>query len=373
MTPRALGGRVLDWLEQRLPLSEWLAFVAHLGVVSLPLDTRRPVRELLRELDRTLVPDTLRGPQILAALAGILFAFEAVTGLLLAFHYRPTPEAAHESAMAIVRDIPFGGAIHQLHAWGALALVAVVALRLVRLFWDGLWRSPRELLWVSGVALVWLALQFDFTGRLLPWDQAGYWSTVRGLEVVYALPLVGPVLSFLLGGRVMGEEVLTRFYVLHVLVLPILWTIALTVTFSTLRRVGFADSTLPVSARRDTTFRHHRYDLAFVMLFLFAVLVTVGALVPFGVRLPADPYSTPVHAGPPWYMGAVFLVQERVPLGSWLVGGLLLAIALAVLTLPWWAGRLGERFPEQRLRLAGLVTVAAWLVLGLAAAIVGRL
>jgi MFS family permease len=72
-------------------------------------------------------------------------------------------------------------------------------------------------------------------------------------------------------------------------------------------------------------------------------------------------------------MGAVFLVQERVPLASWLVGGSLLAIALAVLTLPWWAGRLGERFPEQRLRLAGLVTVAAWLVLGLAAAIVGRL
>jgi quinol-cytochrome oxidoreductase complex cytochrome b subunit len=331
------------------------------------------VRELLRELDRTLVPDTLRGPQALAALAALLFAFEGVTGLLLAFHYRPTPEAAHESTMAIVRDLPFGGVIHQLHAWGALALVLIVAVRLVRLFWDGLWRSPRELLWVSAVALLWLALQFDFTGRLLPWDQSGYWSTVRGLEVVYALPLVGPVLSFLLGGQVVGEEVLTRFYVLHVMVLPVLWSLALLVTFSTLRRVGFAETRLPVPGRQQTTFRHHRYDLLFVCLLLFGVLVTLGVLAPFGVRVPADPYSTPVHAGPPWYMGAVFLVQSRVPLASWLVGGVLLAIALGVLTLPWWAGRLGERFPEQRLRLAGLVTVAVWLVLGLVAAIVGAL
>ena len=370
--PTDRRARVLDWLEARLPLSEWFAFFAHFGFVSLPLDTRRPLRELLRDLDRTVVPDAVRGPQLMATLVGLLFAFEAVTGILLAFHYRPTPEAAHESTIAIVRDIPVGGLIHQLHAWGALVLVLVVVLRLVRLFWDGLWKAPREVLWVSAVALVWLSLQFTFTGRLLPWDVDGYWSTVRGLEVVYALPLVGPVLSFLLGGQVVGEDVLTRFYVLHVVVLPLAWVVTLYATFATLRRVGFGTTTLQMPTRRETTFRQHRYDLAFVGLYLFATLVTLATLVPFGVRAIADPYATPAGARPPWYMGAVFVVQEHVPFGGWFVGGILLALALGVLTLPWWAPRVSDRFPEARLRLAGLVTIGVWLALSLVAVLVDR-
>ena len=370
--PRSRGDRMIDWLEERLPLSEWFAVIAHFGFVSLPLDTRRPLRELLRDLDRTIVPDALRGPQILATLTGLLFAFEAFTGILLAFHYRPTPEAAHASTLAIVRDIPLGGLIQPLHAWGALLLVLVVVLRLVRLFWDGLWRAPRELLWVSAVALVWLSLQFTFTGRLLPWDVDGYWSTVRGLEVVYALPVVGPVLAFLLGGEVVGEEILTRFYVLHVVVLPLMWVGTLYATFATLRRVGFGATSLKMATRRETTFRQHRYDLAFVTLYLFAALVALATLMPFGLRGVADPYATPLGARPPWYMGAVFVVQEHLPIAGWLVGGVLLVLALGVLALPWWAPRVSARFPEARLRMAGLVTITVWLVLSLVAVLVDR-
>lgn len=364
--------RLIDWAEERLPLSELFSFLSHFGFVTVPLDTRQPLRTLLAHLDQSTVPDHVRGPQVLGALMAMLFGFEALTGVLLAFHYRPTSEAAHESTLAIIRDIPVGGLIHALHAWGATLLVLVVALRLVRLFWDGLWRAPRELLWMSAVALVWLSLQFSFTGGLLPWDVNGYWSTVRGLEVVYALPLVGPVLSFLLGGRVIGEDVLTRFFVLHVVVLPMFWTVALYTTFATLRRTGLGQTSLQVPSRRTTTFREHRHDLALVALFLFAVLVTLAVLVPFPIGAAADPYSTPASARPPWYMGAVFVVQEHVPLGSWFVGGILLVLAFGVLTLPWWAPRAEAKLGEARMRLAGLATIALWLALSLLAVLLDR-
>jgi ubiquinol-cytochrome c reductase cytochrome b subunit len=250
-----------------------------------------------------------------------------------------------------------------VHTWGALALILVVVLRLLRLFWDGLWKAPREVLWCSAVALVWLSLQFDFTGRLLTWDARGYWSTVRGIEVVYSLPIVGPVLAFLLGGRVMGEDVLTRFYALHVGVLPLLWVGCLYLTFATVRRVGLGSYPSMPAIARTSTFRRHRYNLLLLALFLFAGLVTLAVLVPFRFNGPADPYVTPAGARPPWYMHAAYLVIQRSPVGSSVAGAVLLVFAFGLLLLPWWAPRVSGALPEKRLRMAGVAIFVAWLAL----------
>ena len=375
-TPQVPDGswrdRVLNWIEQRVQLSELFSFLSHFGLVTVPLDTKRPLSELLDDLDRMPVPQYARGPQALGAITAVLFALEAVTGLLLAFHFRPTPDAAYESTLNIVRDIPMGGLIHQLHTWGAVALIAIVVLRLLRLFWDGLWKAPRELLWAAAVGLVWLSLQFDFTGRLLTWDATGYWATVRGLEVVYSLPLVGPMLSFLLGGRVMGEDVLTRFYVLHAAVLPVAWALLTYLTFATVRRVGLGQSHLGAPSQRITTFRQHRYDMLLMVLLLFAALVTLSILVPFRFSGAADPYSTPSGARPPWYMYATYAVIQRAPAVPWLAGGIMLAFAFGLLLLPWWAPRVTQRLPEARLRIAGLLIFVAWLGLSVLGAFMDR-
>lgn len=370
--PGSWRDRVLDWIEQRVQLSELFSFLSHFGLVAVPLDTRRSLRELLDDLDKLQVPQYVRGPQALGALTAVLFALEAVTGLLLAFHYRPTPDAAHDSMLNIVRDVPMGGLIHQLHTWGAVALIAIVVARLLRLFWDGLWKAPRELLWVSAVGLVWLSLQFDFTGRLLTWDATGYWATVRGLEVVYSLPLVGPVLSFLLGGRVMGEDVLTRFYVLHAGVLPVGWLLLTYMTFATVRRVGLGHTQLAPSAQRTTTFRQHRYNMLMMALFMFAALVTLGILLPFRFAAAADPYATPAGARPPWYMYAAYAVIQRSPAVPWLAGGVMLVFAFGLLLLPWWGPRVARRFPEARMRIAGVLIFATWLGLSVLGAFLDR-
>jgi quinol-cytochrome oxidoreductase complex cytochrome b subunit len=373
VTPRRrFRDRVLDALEKRVNMSELFSFLSHFGLVTVPLDTRRPLRELLRDLDKMPVPEYARGPQVLGVLMAVLFAIEAVTGLLLAFHYRPTPDAAYASTLTIVRDLPLGSVIHQVHAWGAVALIAVVVLRLVRLFWAGLWKAPREILWVSAVGLMWLSLQFDFTGKLLTWDAHGYWSTVRGLEVVYSLPIVGPILAFLLGGRVMGEDVLTRFYVLHLGVLPLAWAAFVYLTFATVRRVGLGTSVDAAASPGVTTFRRHRYNLSLIALFLFATLITLAVLTPFRFDVIADPYVTPAGARPPWYMHAAYAVIQRGPIGAWFVGGLMLAFSFGILLLPWWAPRMAERLPESRLRVTGIVMLVAWLALSVLGAFLDR-
>lgn len=364
------GGWVV-WLEQRLNLTEIFSFLSHFGLVYSPVDNTRPVRDVVREVARTPVPAYTRGPRVLGLLAVILFGLEVVTGVLLAYYYRPTPEAAFESTRDIVRDLPLGWLVHQLHAWGAWLLALIVVVRLLRFFWDGLYRAPREVLWWSAVAMAWLILQSDFTGKLLTWDSHAYWSAVRGMEVVFALPVVGPVLAFLLGGRVINEDVLLRFYVLHLLVLPTAFAVFLYLTFATLRRVGLSPVTEPRTGGA-TTFRDHLFGMAILTVLMLGVLATLAVLTPFRFGTAADPYSTPAGARPPWYMLAPYAVIEHGPGPTWLLGLGLLAAAFAVLLLPLWAPRVAGGGDARRARVAGIVALAAWAALSVVGAILER-
>jgi ubiquinol-cytochrome c reductase cytochrome b subunit len=361
----------VDWLEQRLNLSEIFSFVTHFGLVYTPVDTRKPVREVLRDVAEQQVPRLAQGPRVLGLLAAILFGLQVVTGVLLAYYYRPTPAAAFESTRTIVRDLPAGWFIHQMHVWGSWLLVAVVVLRLLRLFWDGLYRAPREVLWWCAVAMTWVVIQLDFTGRLLTWDSHTYWSTVRGLELVFAIPITGPILAFLLGGRLVNEDVLTRFYVLHVMVLPLFYAGFLYLTFATLRRVGIARATV-TAPEQTIRYRDHLYSMTMLTVVLFALLVTLATLLPFRFHEAADPYATPGEVRPPWYMLASYVLLQHLPAPAWLSGLVLLAAALAVLLLPLWLR--GEETPGQRrrTRLVGGAVLAVWFALSVLGALLGR-
>ncbi len=360
----------IEWLEERINLTEIFSFLTTFGLVYTPVDTRKPLRQVLREVGEERIPRLAQGPRMLSVLAAILFALQVVTGLLLAYYYRPTPEAAFESTRTIVRDLPAGWFIHQMHAWGAWLLVAVIVARLIRLFWDGLYRTPREVLWWCAVAITWIVIQMDFTGRLLTWDTSTYWSTVRGLELVFSIPLAGPLLAFLLGGRVVNEDVLIRFYVLHVMVLPLTYAALLYLTFATLRRVGLARMT-PHTTEETVRYRDHLYALVMLSVVLLALLVTLATLAPFRFQQPADPYATPGGARPPWYMLAPYLLMH-LPLPPVLTGLVLLVAAFAVLLLPSWLKGEGTERSRRRIRLAGAVIVALWFALTVAAELLER-
>jgi len=150
-----------------------------------------------------------------------VFAVQAATGALLAMNYVPSPDHAYDSVRFIGEKVLCGAFIRGLHHWGASFMVVLVVAHMLRVYFMGSYKYPREGTWMVGVALLLLVIGFGFTGYLLPWDQKAYWATAVGTNIAGQTPFVGPLVSKALkGSSEMGAATLPRFYALHVLVLP---------------------------------------------------------------------------------------------------------------------------------------------------------
>jgi quinol-cytochrome oxidoreductase complex cytochrome b subunit len=298
---------------------------------------------------------------VLGFVTTVLFGVMTVTGVLLACYYQPTPEAAYASTRAIARDVPIGWWVRQVHAWGAWLLLAAVVARLARFFIEGLYRAPREILWWSMVAMGWVVVQLDFTGRLLPWTQSGYWSVTRGLETVAGLPLVGPVLTWIGGGAAVNEVVLLRFHVLHTMVLPGLFMALFFLTFATLRRVGL---TTVSHAGGVTTSRDHFFSVVLLFVLVIGVLTTLAVALPLPFLRAADPALTPNGVTAPWYLIVPALVRDRLPLLWWPMAALFVASTLVVFFLPFLVR--GDDRRDALVRPLGLGLGVLWMLLTVA-------
>ena len=153
-----------------------------------------------------------------------MFAFlsQAVTGVFLAMYYRPDATGgAYESARYITNEVFLGQFVRGMHKWGSSVMVILVFLHMARTFFFGAYKYPRELNWVIGVVLLILTMAMSFTGYLLPFDQRAYWATVVGVNINASGPLLGPYLAdFLLGGGTFNATTLSRFYAIHMLLIP---------------------------------------------------------------------------------------------------------------------------------------------------------
>jgi cytochrome b-561 len=177
----------------------------------------------------------------LGFIAAVLFGILLVTGIYLMFVYTPSVGSAYGDMQNVKTGVGFGQLIRNVHRWSAHLMVLVVALHLVRVFYAGAYKKPREFNWVIGVMLLLLTLAFSFTGYLLPWDQLSYWAVTVGTNLVHYVPLVGGKLQdLLIGGPQVGQPTLLRFYALHVAVLPLLLGLMLTVHIWRVRKDGFA-------------------------------------------------------------------------------------------------------------------------------------
>ena len=150
----------------------------------------------------------------LGGITALLFAIQSVTGIMLAFYYKPTPEEAYASIQFIETQVRFGAGVRMIHHWAANGMIIMCVAHLLRVFIMGAYKAPRELNWVSGVFLFVMTLAFGFTGYLLPWDQLAYWGINVGTEVAASVPVLGEKISFLLkGGNIIDQNALLRFYV----------------------------------------------------------------------------------------------------------------------------------------------------------------
>ena len=185
----------------------------------------------------------------LGFIAAVLFGILLVTGVYLMFVYTPSVNSAYGDMQHLKTGVGFGQLIRNVHRWAAHLMVLVVGLHLVRVFYAGAYKKPREFNWVIGVMLLLLTLAFSFTGYLLPWDQLSYWAVTVGTGLVHYIPLVGgKTQDLLIGGPQVGQNTLLRFYALHVAVLPMLLVLMLAIHIWRVRKDGFAVQRTSVGA-----------------------------------------------------------------------------------------------------------------------------
>jgi cytochrome b len=211
--------RAVEWVDDRYHISE----------------------PLTKVLNKPVPKYAMRWWYCLGGITAFLFVVQGITGILLAFYYKPTPEAAYSSIQYIESQVYLGSAIRAIHHWCANAMIIMCVAHMLRVFIMGAYKRPRELNWMSGAFLLLLTLVFGFTGYLLPWDQRAFWATTVGSEIAGAIPAIGNLaLVFLRVGWNVTGETLSRFYGLHVMIVPLATVAFMGAHFLMIRRQGIA-------------------------------------------------------------------------------------------------------------------------------------
>ncbi len=301
----------------------------------------------------------------LGGLALFFFCVQIVTGVLLLMYYRPTPEAAHQSVEMIVREVPFGSMIRSVHSWAANALIATVFLHMFSVFFMKTYRSPRAILWVTGIVLLLLMLGFGFTGYLLPWDSTAYFATRIGTEIPRTIPILGDTIaSWLRGSKEVTGATLTRLFGLHVAILPL---IALGFASVHIAITALLGSGTPRTAeiKGETRFLpDYLFGESILWLIGLAVLLAVAVLFPWNLGPAYDltkPSEPPAGVHPEWYF--MFLYQSLKYVPEWSAVLIYTIVLLFWTAVPWLDrnARRGKRSPVFTwigiLAIAGIATL----------------
>ena len=175
----------------------------------------------------------------LGGISFFLFLALTVTGVYLMFFYVPSVSRAFQDIQTIENSVAFGSLIRNMHRWAAHLMVLTVFLHMIRVFYHGAYKPPREFNWAIGVLLLFTTIWLSFTGYLLPWDQIAFWAITVGTQMATYAPLLSTESSFvLLGGIEVGQETLIRFYVMHVIAFPLVGALLMVVHFWRIRKDG---------------------------------------------------------------------------------------------------------------------------------------
>jgi quinol-cytochrome oxidoreductase complex cytochrome b subunit len=281
----------------------------------------------------------------LGGMALFLFLVQVATGILLLLYYRPSSSEAFESVQYVMADVPFGWLIRSIHSWGANLFMGIVFAHLISVFFLKAYRAPREMTWVTGAVLLFLAIGFGFSGYLLPWNTLAFFATKVGTDVPAQIPLVGHLLSRILrGGSDVSGATLSRFYGIHVAILPAVTTLILGAHLLLVQRHGMS---VPRSVEGKT-----RRTIPFFPDFLMrdavgwlaavGLLAALAAFFPWELGVKADPFaSAPAGIRPEWYFLWMFQALKYLPskvagipgetLGVLFFG----ALAAGLVAVPW--------------------------------------
>jgi ubiquinol-cytochrome c reductase cytochrome b subunit len=295
------------------------------------------------------------------------FIIQVVTGVALAMTFVPAPSVAYDTLQFITHEAPFGHLLRGMHYFGASAMVVLITIHVLRIFLMGSYKFPREFNWLTGAFLLVLTAAIAFTGQLLRWDQDGYWSVVVMAEQAGKTPLIGGLVAQLVvAGSTVGGPTLTRFFGVHVFLLPALIAGFILVHLWLVVFDGISEPPEPGVVVDPKTYKQRYHELLErdgVPFFpeaawrdaLFAVLVVAVIMVLAAVigapelGKPADPTIVEANPRPDWYFLWYFAVLAEIPpvLEDWVILSVPVLIGVLVIAVPFVSNR-GERHPARR-------------------------
>ena len=342
-------------------------------------ESPRGLLALVQDFFNERLPKGVNWPQTLGSSLLALVAVQIATGILLSLYYSPNAETAYESVQFIERHVLFGRLIRGVHYFAASGMVILVFLHVLRTFFFGSYKRPRQWTWVVGVLLLLVVLGFAFTGYLLPWDMKAYFATRVGINIAGVVPVIGKyVVRILQGGSEMSTITLSRFFSLHVVVLPLILVLLLLAHLYYIRLHGITPPGKRVDEPAEYGERFYPAQLFRDSLVAFGVVAVIFLLAArYGAPLEAkaNPNDTTYVPRPDWYFYSLFQLLKLFPGRLEVIGAVILpgAFFTLLLLLPFL-----DRNPERRLskrpvaRAAGVATVALIVVLTAWGAYEGR-
>ncbi len=325
------------------------------------------------------MPRGVSWPQTFGSALLALIVVQVVTGILLSFYYSPNVEAAYESVQYIENHVLFGSIIRGVHYFAASAMMILLLLHAGRTFFYGAYKPPRQWNWIFGVILLLLIAGFAFTGYLLPWDMKAYFATKVGINIGGMTPVIGDALVRILqGGSEMGTITLSRFFSLHVVVLPLLLVIIVGLHIYYIRLHGPTPPPKYTDQPVEYTNRFFPLQLfrdSLVALLVIAVIVLIAAQYGAPLEERADPTDTSYVPRPDWYFYSLFQLLKIFQGDLEVVGAIIIPgiVVLAMLLLPFL-----DRNPQRKLRhrpvaaSLGSAMIAGVVILTIVGAVTGE-
>jgi len=331
------------------------------------VDDRTGLPEAVGKMATHLVPPDAKWWYVFGSATMCAFMIQVISGIALAFSYIPSASEAYSTLQFISDTAPFGHFLRGLHYYGASAMVLMVGLHMAQVFLAGSYKFPRELNWATGVLLLGFTLVMGFTGQLLRWDQNAVWSVVVAAEQTGRVPVIGEWLAhFTLGGDTVGGATLTRFFVVHVFIMPAFIFAFVGLHLWLVLRHGISEPPKPGHPVDPKTYRREYEELIAQkgcpfwpdaawrdVVFCVAMIVVIAALALFSgapqMGKPPDPSIIAASPRPDWYLLWYFGVLALLPHGSekyFMVFVPLLA-GIILIALPFIFNR-GERSPRRR-------------------------
>jgi cytochrome b6 len=348
--------RARDWLDERFGLADMLA----------------PLRK------KSVPRHRYSYWYYLGGITLFLFFIQVATGMLLLLYYKPSANEAFESVQYIMTQVQFGWLVRSIHSWAANLMVFTAFAHMFSVLFLKAYRKPRELTWLSGMILLFLVMGFGFSGYLLPWNTLAFFATKVGTDIAGQVPLIGKQLTiFLRGGEEVTGATLTRFFGMHVALLPGITTLLLAVHILLVQRFGISVPPSleqewqgqPIEKREMKFFPNFFLRELVAWYIALGVLGALAALAPWELGTKADPFA-PAPAGirPEWYFMFMFQTLKLIPakvgfMEGEALGVLVFGAAAAVWLILPFLERPGLRRAPQWITGAGIFALAFMVVM----------